>query len=501
MAEAKIFRVIREQRRGIEQSELAMLRKLADNWLPVKKYLEQQIKDMTAAIEKQMVEGKPVWASYRYSLDRYKKMLAEAEAAIKRYNDATARIITGEEADAVRIGSENAETLLGIIDATKPDEALWTRINQRQVRIMTGMLSPDSPLSKLLAKSWPELKDKIESILMIGIGTGQGAEWIARQLESAIDIPYRRAILIARTEVNRAYREANLETMRASESVIGYRRMCYPPTACFACLMMDGDFYEKGEPFSDHPNGKCSLVPVTKHFDPINDPTWERGQKWFSRQDEGTQRKIMGAGRFDLWMNYGVNPRDMVYIKDNPLWGGSPTIKTVESLKMSANYSLSGKLFNTKPANQKISENGEVINPMFPIDYYRMKSALEQQGIDVWAATEGDDLRYMLAIGAEGTYSNGRITHIGSLPSRGTFFEEIIHMQQARDYGELDSTDSIELYAREIEANQKLLRYNKAYRLDDTDVADIERNLKSWEKKFKKATGMDYDDSNYRTNH
>lgn len=306
---------------------------------------------------------------------------------------------------------------------------------------------------------------------------------------------------IARTEVNRAYREANLETMRSSSVVRGYRRMCYKPTACFACLMLDGEYYDKNEDFSDHPNGKCTIAPVTKHFDPINEPGWETGPEWFDKQDEETQRRLMGAGRYDLWKQQGIKPRDMVYVKENKVWGGSPTAKTVESLKVSANNSLFGKLFNTKPANQKITENGKVINPMSPLDYNRMKSALERQGIEVFAATESDDLKYMLAIGAEGTYSNGRITHIGSLPSRGTLFEEIIHMQQARDYGELDSTDSIELYAREIEANRKLLRYNKAYRLDDTDVADIERNLKSWENMFKKATGMDYDESDYRSDH
>ena len=92
-----------------------------------------------------------------------------------------------------------------------------------------------------------------------------------------------------------------------------------------------------------------------------------------------------------------------------------------------------------------------------------MKFALEKQGIEVFAAIEGDDLRYMLFLGAEGTYSNKSITHIGEIPCRGTFIEEIIHMKQSKDYGELNSTDRVELYAREIEANRKILPYNKAY--------------------------------------
>ena len=188
------------------------------------------------------------------------------------------------------------------------------------------MLSDTSPLRRLLDKSWGETSRKLDEVLTVGLSTGQGSAWIAQQMMEAVTIPEKRALLIARTEVNRAYRAANLETMRESRAVRGYRRMCYPPTACFACLMMDGEYYDKTEDFSDHPNGKCSAVPVTRHFDPINEPGWERGQDWFEKQDPETQRKIMGPGRYDLWKNEGVNLRDMVYIKPNPLWGGSENI-------------------------------------------------------------------------------------------------------------------------------------------------------------------------------
>ena len=123
--------------------------------------------------------------------------------------------------------------------------------------------------------------------------------------------------------------------MQSSRAVRGYRRMCYPDTACFACLMLDGEFYPIDAEPCDHPNGKCSFVPVTKHFDPGNDPSWQRGRDWFMEQDEETQRKLMGAGRFDLWKQGSVDPRDMVYIKPNDVWGGSPAVRTLESLKAS----------------------------------------------------------------------------------------------------------------------------------------------------------------------
>ena len=155
-------------------------------------------------------------------------------------------------------------------------------------------------------------------------------------------------------------------------------------------------------------------------------------------------------------------------------------------------------IINKKAMSRKISDRGEVLNPMDAGEYSRIKEALCAKGVRVVAATEGDDLAYMLWMRAEGTYSNGWLRHIGEVPSRGTLFEEIIHMAQAHKYGELDSTDYVELYAREIEANRKLLRCSRAYRLDELDVEDIKRNLQSWEYAFKKRMGVSYDESNYR---
>ena len=148
--------------------------------------------------------------------------------------------------------------------------------------------------------------------------------------------------------------------------------------------------------------------------------------------------------------------------------------------------------------NTKINDRGEVINPMPKTEYNRIVKKLKYAGVEVFAAVEGDDYYYMRAIEAEGTYSNGRITHIGEIPSRGTLIEEIIHYIQSKRYGELNSLDYIELYAREIEANRMLLKYRDKYKLDALDVADIKRNLAYWESSFERETGMKYDESNYR---
>lgn len=331
MAEAEIFRAIREQREAINRSELKLLREMARLWVPTYRYLEEQLQRIVDTIEEKQANGEPIDMSWIYSLDRYQSMLDQSREAIDKYNKAAAQQISGAEADAVDIGESNARQL---VNAAEPDDPLWARINQRETRIMAGQLSETSPLHTLLSRNWGETMSGIEKALTIGISTGQGSDWVARQMVEAANIPLKRALTIARTEVNRAYREATLETMRSSRAVIGYRRMCYPPTACFACLMMDGEFYDKASSFSDHPNGKCAAVPVTRHYDPISDADWERerGQAWFERQTPEKQKALIGVGRYELWQQGKVNLRDMVYIKENTTWGGSPAIKSLREL-------------------------------------------------------------------------------------------------------------------------------------------------------------------------
>ena len=330
MAEAEIYRAIREQREGIERGEVDMLRQLAKDWIPTRQYLLERIDALTAEILDKMEAGEPVGPSYIYALERYQTMLNEAEAAVDQYNKAADGIITGYEADAVDLGIHNA---IELVDIAEPTDPMWTRINKRETRVMRGMLSEPSPLSTLLDKSWGEMKTGIEKVFVTGIATGQDAPWFAARMKETVDIAPKRAMTIARTEVNRAYRAANLETMRTSRAVKGYRRICYKPTACFACLMMDGDYYDKMEDFSDHPNGKCAAVPVTRHYDPAGEEDWEKGEAWFMNLPEKDQKRIIGDGRYQLWKEDSIDPKDMVYIKDNKLWGGSPTVRTIQDLK------------------------------------------------------------------------------------------------------------------------------------------------------------------------
>ncbi len=330
MAEPEVVNVVREYREGIAQNERDMLRRMARLWVEPYRYFEKQVNALADEISKRRESGQPVYPDYVYSLERYKSMMEQAQKRIDQYNRSVLGLVTGEETEAAEIGHESAKEPVNLAE---PDAPMWTRVNQREARIAAGMTADGSPLERLLAKSYDLTREKLEQTLVTGLAVGQGSGYIARQLMDAFEMPEQRAVLIARTEVNRAYRLANWETMKSSKAVKGYRRMCYPPTACFACLVLDGEFYPLNSAPCDHPNGKCSFVPVTEHYDPIDAKNWKRGQDWLMEQDEETQRRIMGAGRFELWKNGEITDlRKFALVRENETWGGSPALLRLENL-------------------------------------------------------------------------------------------------------------------------------------------------------------------------
>lgn len=142
----------------------------------------------------------------------------------------------------------------------------------------------------------------------------------------------------------------------------------------------------------------------------------------------------------------------------------------------------------------KINANGEIANPMPEEEYHKLVARLKNDGITVKPADK-DTAEFMIAFGAEATYSNGVITHLGRIPSASAMYEEIVHYEQARKYGELLESNMVELGAREVAAQRHLLKHGKDYGFSAVDFDDIKRNRDYWESFFKTKYGVAYDEA------
>ena len=330
MAESEVVRVAREYRERLAKNEDSALREMARQWA----IMEKKLNDSYVAVSQEIIDlqaqGIAVPKQLLYNRKRYQEMLAQVQKNLAEYDKFFVRMVKAYQRKNYNLGLDSASA---VIKATKPSSSIWNEVPRDAVEVVAGFAGNGAPLGQLLERDYGALSERITDAITTGVGLGKGAFAVARDIQDEVAMEYDRALRIARTEINRAYRIANAEAYRASGVVTKVLRLCYPPTACFACLMMDG---EECPDFmvDDHPNGKCTSIAVTigGHY-----PEWEHGQDWLLKQDEATQREIMCAERFELWKNNGIALRDMVTMKNNPVWGSSPTVISVKDLKAQNN--------------------------------------------------------------------------------------------------------------------------------------------------------------------
>ena len=96
-----------------------------------------------------------------------------------------------------------------------------------------------------------------------------------------------------------------------------------------ACLMLDGQKFATEDELTDHPRGKCGVVPMV---DGVGDPRWEKGGTWFRSLGADQQRAIMGDARYTAWKDGQFQLSDLAQLTHNSTWGDSPRVATLAEL-------------------------------------------------------------------------------------------------------------------------------------------------------------------------
>lgn len=323
--ESEVVRVAREYREQLARNESEALRLIARLWVKMERGLQSGYEDLAREVLARMARGEMVPRQFIYTMQRYQSMMDQIRKEMPYYQGTIEDLVTDYQKENYTLGLDASQA---IIKASRPSDDTWTRIYKDAAETMTGFAGNGAPLHSLLHRDYNQTAENVLDALIEGVGLGKGYREVARDMQDAMGGDFDRAMRIARTEMNRSYRLANAEQYRASGVVTKVIRLCYKPTACFACLMLDG---EECKDFicDDHPNGKCTTIVQTTGGIM---PEWETGREWLEEQTEEDQRRIMGAGRFELWKKHGVDPKSMVYIKPNPVWGGSPAMRPIKEL-------------------------------------------------------------------------------------------------------------------------------------------------------------------------
>jgi len=325
MAESAVVKVAREFREQLARNEDEALKRMAAIWVQIENEVSVNFSALAYEVREMVAAGQPIPLQYIYTLKRHRSMMEQIMRELPYYQLTVEDLIKDYQERNYNLGLDAANA---IIQASKPSSSVWTRVYKDAAEVMAGFAGNGAPLRTLLETDYGQLAADITNALVSGVALGKGVNGVVSDMLDAMGGDYDRAMRIARTEINRAYRLANAEQYARSGVVEKVIRLCYPPTACFACLMMDGEECPNGI-CDDHPNGKCTTIVQTVGGVV---PTWETGRQWFEKQTPEKQISIMGSGRYNLWKKFNVPLSAMVHMKENPIWGGSPAMVTVADL-------------------------------------------------------------------------------------------------------------------------------------------------------------------------
>ena len=325
-----VYDTIAQFKADLLRNEAETMKQLAERWAGVMQGLQGNIDALTKQIEQRMKAGQQVTESMLRQMERYKILLAQATAARVKYARYTEDLVTAATNGASGKGSAHAQTVLDKISKDSSVTLSFDKTDLQAINKLAGVLADGSPVRDALLKRWPETWGNVEKAIINGVALGLSPREIAARMVEELDTTLEDSLRVARTEMQRAYREATRDTYEESGVVAGYKRMATKDNrTCAACLALDGKRYAIDEPLIDHPNGRCAMVPIVRGVPEVK---WQNASEWFKTLAKEDQMKILGPGKWDAWSKGMFAFQDLAKLSEDPVWGGSLRVKSLEEL-------------------------------------------------------------------------------------------------------------------------------------------------------------------------
>lgn len=317
MPESEVARLVRRQKEALLRQEAEELRALTRRWLEVERALEAEMLKTVIALR----EGGIVTEAMILRDARFQRLMFQARAEYARYADDIEEQISNVQELSLATGISDANKVLNLAIEEAGLALDFEMLNVDAINTMIGLTADGTPLRTLLMREYGAAATGMSDALTKGLALGLNPRKVAQDMADGFGIALNKAMLISRTEMMRSYRMAEQEQYRQSNVVEGYKRLAVKDDkTCLGCLMQDGEFYANEEDFAEHPNGRCTLVPVLRGGIA---PDWTNGREWLASLPPERQRAILGNERFELWQSGSVTLEQFATLKENPTWGGS----------------------------------------------------------------------------------------------------------------------------------------------------------------------------------
>jgi hypothetical protein len=188
------------------------------------------------------------------------------------------------------------------------------------------------PLAYLFLAFGSEAAERAAKWLTTGATLGWNPRKIAPFVQAELGASRNRSLVIARDQINKAYRRTILRLYRANSNIIAGWVWCseLSPHTCIACIIMHGTRHPLSEEMHEHVCGRCTPIPFMRIGAVSNQPP--SGIDWFRRQSEVVQKQILGPGKFIAWQQGKFSLRDAVMHDYDPKWGASIREKSLKEL-------------------------------------------------------------------------------------------------------------------------------------------------------------------------
>jgi len=303
---------------------------------------------------------------------------------VSQFADTVGDSLTGHQRAAVGLARDATRQTVaqgipnGVTMANLANIGLgWNELPDDAFQNFVGIAGDGAPLGDLLRESVAGDVPRVKEAIGEGIALGKGPRETAELVRVAGGMPLSRALVITRTETNRAYREATrLQYANNSQVVKGYRRNCAKDdTTCLACIALDGELYALDEPLNEHPNGRCALIPEVIDYhdlglDMPETPRPPNARDWLSNQSEDVQRNILGDTRFDAWKSGDIQLNQLASVKRNPVWGDTAVVRPIRDIQTASGQPLqqagappSALRRTPTPRAPRVAPDGDLVDP------------------------------------------------------------------------------------------------------------------------------------------
>jgi len=317
------------QRRKRLAADRALLAELTREQQKAFQAVRRELAKLTRQISEARAKGEtvnPAWLFQRQRLDRFERELG---TEIALYLDLAKRKIEAAKVRALIDGQGDARELL--LSTLPQAISVTPALPLAQLHSVVLNTQLGTPLGNLLAGLGAEAARGAREKLVEGVALGLGTREIGRNLRDSFAGNSIRALLVARTEVIRTYRDSALQTYKQNRGVIkGWLWIAQlGPRTCPVCIAKHGSFHSLEESFASHPACRCSPAPKTKTWTELGFPDDipetgldpEPGEDWFARQSAVTQEAILSPGKYRLYRDGEIKLDDLVQETVHPVWG------------------------------------------------------------------------------------------------------------------------------------------------------------------------------------